>query len=117
MKQALHDSGKVVQYGLYLDSDKDVVKPESQPTLSEIAKLFESDPSLRVHVVGHTDNQGKAEYNLDLSRRRANNVALNLSSKYGVPSGRLDAFGCGVYPPIASNEAEDGRMDEPRTGG
>jgi len=49
MKQALYDSGKVVLYGLDFDTDKDVVKPESQPALSEIAKLFGSDPSLRVH--------------------------------------------------------------------
>ena len=60
MKQALHDSGKVALYGLYFDTDKDAVKAESQPTLAEIAKLMKSDASLRLHVVGHTDNQGKA---------------------------------------------------------
>ena len=114
MKQALHNSGKVVLYGLYFDTDKDVVKPESQPTLSEIAKLLKSDPSLRLHVVGHTDNQGKAEYNLDLSRRRATSIARDLTSKYGIPANRLDAFGCGVYAPVASNEAEDGRAKNRR---
>ena len=114
MKQALHDSGRVALYGLYFDTDKDVVKPESQPTLSEIAKLFKSDPSLRVHVVGHTDNQGKADYNLDLSRRRATSIARDLTSKYGIPANRLDAFGCGVYSPVASNETEDGRAKNRR---
>ena len=84
MKQALHDSGKVVLYGLYFDTDKDVLDLNRSQLCRKLQKLFESDLSLRVHVVGHTDNQGKAEYNLDLSRRRANNVALNLSSKYGV---------------------------------
>jgi outer membrane protein OmpA-like peptidoglycan-associated protein len=64
-------SGKVALYGVYFDTDKDVVKSESQPTLGEIAKLLNGEPSLRLHVVGHTDNQGKAEYNLDLSRRRS----------------------------------------------
>ncbi len=54
MRQALHDSGKVALYGLYFDTDKDVVKAESQPTLEEIAKLLKSEPSLRLHVVGHT---------------------------------------------------------------
>ncbi|HEY6766176.1 MAG TPA: OmpA family protein [Candidatus Sulfotelmatobacter sp.] len=114
MKQALHDSGKVVLYGLYFDSDKDLVKAESQPTLLEIAKLFKSDPSLRVHVVGHTDNQGKADYNLDLSRRRAASIARDLTGKYGIAANRLDAFGCGVYAPVASNEAEDGRAKNRR---
>ena len=54
---------------------------ESQPTLDEIAKLLKSEPSLRLHVVGHTDNQGNPEYNLDLSRRRAASVVRELTSK------------------------------------
>jgi OOP family OmpA-OmpF porin len=109
MKQALHDSGKVAVYGLYFDTDKDTVKAESQPTLAEIAKLLNSDPGLRLHVVGHTDNQGKPDYNLDLSRRRAASVVAELTAKYGVPASRLDSFGCGLYAPVASNEAEEGR--------
>jgi hypothetical protein len=71
MKQAIHDSGRVALYGLYFDTNKDAVKAESQPTLAEIATLLKNNPSLRLHVVGHTDNQGKSDYNLDLSRRRA----------------------------------------------
>lgn len=114
MKQALHDSGKVVLYGLYFDTDKDAVKPESQPTMAEIAKLMKSDPSLRLHVVGHTDNQGKPDYNLDLSRRRAANVVAELTSKDGITASRLDAFGCGLYAPVASNEAETGRAKNRR---
>ncbi len=109
MKQALHDSGKVAIYGLYFDTDRDTVKTESQPTLAEIAKLMNSDPSLRLHVVGHTDNQGRTDYNLALSRRRAANVVAELISKYGISSSRLDAFGCGLYAPLASNEEEAGR--------
>jgi OmpA-OmpF porin, OOP family len=114
MKQAIHDSGKVALYGLYFDTDKDAVKSESQPTLVEIAKLLKSEPSLRLHVVGHTDNQGKADYNLDLSRRRAVSVVGELARKYGVAANRLDAFGCGVYSPVASNEAEVGRAKNRR---
>jgi OmpA-OmpF porin, OOP family len=114
MKQSIHDSGKVALYGLYFDTDKDVVKPESQPTLAEIAKLLKGEPSLRLHIVGHTDNQGKAEYNLDLSRRRATNVARELTTKYGITANHLDAFGCGIYAPVASNEVEDGRAKNRR---
>jgi OmpA-OmpF porin, OOP family len=109
MKQAIHDSGKVAVYGLYFDTDKDAVKSESQPTLAEIAKLLTSEPTLHLHIVGHTDNQGKSDYNLDLSRRRAASVVAELTSKYGIPATRLDAFGCGMYSPVASNEAEEGR--------
>ena len=114
MKQALHDSGKVALYGLYFDTDKDAVKAESEPTLAEIAKLMKSDTSLRLHVVGHTDNQGKPDYNLDLSRRRAASVVAQLTSTYGIAANRLDAFGCGVYAPVASNEVEAGRAKNRR---
>ncbi|HXP08415.1 MAG TPA: OmpA family protein [Acidobacteriaceae bacterium] len=68
-----------------------------------------SDSSLRLLVVGHTDNQGKTDYNLALSYRRAANVVVELVSKYGISASRLDAFGCGLYAPLASNEKKAGR--------
>jgi OmpA-OmpF porin, OOP family len=57
MKNAISDSGEVAVYGLYFDTDKDSVKSESQSALAEIAKLLKSEPALRLHIVGHTDNQ------------------------------------------------------------
>jgi OOP family OmpA-OmpF porin len=88
----------VAVYGLYFDTDKDAIKSESQSALAEIAKLLKSELSLRLHVVGHTDNLG-SDYNLDLSHRRASSVVAELSSKYGIVANRLDAFGCGMYSP------------------
>ena len=114
MKQAIRDSGEVAVYGLYFDTDKDVVKSESQSALAEIAKLLKSEPSLRLHIVGHTDDQGKPEYNLDLSHRRASSVVAELTKKYGIGANRLDAFGCGMYSPVASNGAETGRAKNRR---
>jgi OOP family OmpA-OmpF porin len=114
MKNTIRNSGKVALYGLYFDTDKDVIKPDSQPTLAEIAKLLNGEPSLRLHVVGHTDNQGKSDYNLDLSRRRATSAVRELTSKYGITANRLDAYGCGLYSPVASNEGEDGRAKNRR---
>jgi outer membrane protein OmpA-like peptidoglycan-associated protein len=64
--------------------------------------------------VGHTDNQGRADYNLDLSRRRAASVVRELAGKYGIAPERLDSFGCGLYAPVASNENEDGRAKNRR---
>ncbi len=75
---------------------------------------MKSEPTLRLHIVGHTDNQGKPDYNLDLSHRRASSVVAELGSKYGIAANRLDAFGCGMYSPVASNEAEDGRAKNRR---
>jgi outer membrane protein OmpA-like peptidoglycan-associated protein len=114
MKRSLADEGKVALYGIYFDTDKDAVKAESEPTLKEIAKLLTSNPALRLHVVGHTDNQGKPDYNLDLSRRRAAGVVKELTAKHAVDPGRLDSFGCGLYAPAASNATEDGRAKNRR---
>jgi outer membrane protein OmpA-like peptidoglycan-associated protein len=114
MKQSIHDSGKVALYGLYFDTDKDVVKAESEPTLAEIAKLMKDEPNLRLRVVGHTDNQGKSDYNVALSKRRAVSVVTELTGKYGIAATRLDTFGCGMYSPVASNATEDGRAKNRR---
>lgn len=113
MKKEMQQSGKVALYGVQFDTDKDVLKPESQVTIAEILKLLKSDPSLRIHIVGHTDNQGALDHNLDLSRRRAASVARALTSQ-GITAGRLDSFGCGVYAPLASNETEEGRAKNRR---
>jgi OOP family OmpA-OmpF porin len=114
MSKSLAESGKVLLYGINFDTDKDTLRPDSDPTLKEIAKLLAGDPRLSIRVVGHTDNQGKPEYNLDLSRRRAASVVRELTSKYAVAASRLDSFGCGLYAPAASNESEDGRAKNRR---
>ena len=89
MDQAITDTGKVVIYGILFDFDKDVVKPDSKPTLDEIAKLLQGKPELKLKIVGHTDNKGTAEYNLDLSSRRAANVVAALTGSYGIAADRL----------------------------
>jgi outer membrane protein OmpA-like peptidoglycan-associated protein len=114
MAQAIRGSGRVALYGVYFDTDKDAIRPDSAPTLEEIAKLLRSNAGMRLHVVGHTDNQGRADYNLDLSRRRAASVVRELTGKYGIAPERLDSFGCGLYAPVASNENEDGRAKNRR---
>jgi outer membrane protein OmpA-like peptidoglycan-associated protein len=114
MSKTIVDSGKVALYGIYFDNDKDSLGPDSQPTLQEIAKLLTGNPKLKIQVVGHTDNQGTPDYNLDLSRRRAANVVRALTSSFGVPASRVSSFGCGPYSPVASNDSEDGKAKNRR---
>lgn len=63
--------------------------------------------------MGHTDNQGNPDYNLDLSRCAAA-VVRALTTQYGVAAARLDSFGCGLYAPVASNATDDGRAKNRR---
>ena len=109
MAKSLTDDGKVALYGINFDTAKDTIRPDSVATLQEVAKLLTRDSKLKLRVVGHTDNQGAADYNLDLSRRRAASVVHELTTKYGIAIARLDAFGCGLYGPVASNDSEEGR--------
>ena len=64
---------------------------------------------VRARIIGHTDNQGSQSYNLDLSLRRAESVAMFLSAQ-GLPSRRLITQGHGEQEPIASNATAEGRQ-------
>ncbi len=107
-------TGHASVYGIYFDTGKADIKPESDATMKEIAKLLQGDPTLKLYVVGHTDNQGALDMNMDLSHKRADAVLAALSTKYGVPAGRLRSYGCGPYSPVASNDTDDGRAKNRR---
>jgi outer membrane protein OmpA-like peptidoglycan-associated protein len=109
MAKGLGETGHIALYGIYFDTDKAVVKPESRPTLEQIAKLLSSQPQLNVYVVGHTDSQGAADYNLDLSRRRAEAVAAELVRNFRIAQPRLKTAGVGLLAPVGSNASEAGR--------
>ncbi len=108
MKQALDVDGRISLYGILFDFDKADIRPESAATLAEIAKLLGNDRSLTLQLVGHTDNQGSADYNLDLSRRRAESVAADLRGR-GIDAARLSSRGAGASEPVASNDSDEGR--------
>jgi len=109
MEQAIAKDGRVSLYGILFDFDRDAVKPESAPTIAEIAGLLRADPALKLEVVGHTDAKGGAQYNLDLSQRRARNVVKALVAGHGIDPSRLEARGAGANEPVASNDSEEGR--------
>lgn len=109
MAKGLREKGHIALYGIYFDTDKAVIKPESRPTLEEIAKLLRAQPQLTVFIVGHTDSQGPYEYNADLSRRRADAVAAELAKSYKIANTRLKTAGVGFLAPLGSNATDDGR--------
>jgi OOP family OmpA-OmpF porin len=102
-------TGHAAVYGIYFDTGKWAIKPESDAALSEIGKLMKQDPALRLNVVGHTDNVGGIESNMKLSQARAEAVVQALSGKYGVAAARLRPYGIGPLSPVASNDSEEGK--------
>lgn len=109
MTSEIARTGHVALYGIHFDTDKALVKPGSEPTLQEIAKVMKQDPRMKLYVVGHTDGGGSFEHNLALADRRAAAVVAELTSRHGVAAARLRAFGAGPIAPVAPNTTEDGR--------
>lgn len=109
MKKGLGEKGHIALYGISFDTDKATIKPESKPTLDEMAKLLTGQPDLKVFIVGHTDSQGSYEHNMSLSKQRADAVAGALAGSYKIARGRLFTAGVGYLAPIGSNAVEDGR--------
>ena len=114
MAKALTLEGRVALYGIFFDTDRADIKAESKPALAEIATLLKQEPALALHVVGHTDNVGGFDHNLDLSRRRAEAVKTILSNEYGIAAGRLTPNGVAYLAPVAANSTEEGRAKNRR---
>jgi outer membrane protein OmpA-like peptidoglycan-associated protein len=109
MVASITTSGRVALYGILFDSGRTDVKPESKATMDEIAKLLSANRSLKLLVVGHTDNVGGFAPNLELSKRRAEAVVAQLVSQYKIDAKRLQAFGVSYASPVAANTDEAGR--------
>ena len=107
-------TGHASIYGIYFDTDKAAVKPESEQALGEIAKLLEKRPDLKLYVVGHTDSVGSLDYNKDLSVRRARAVVEVLTGKYAVAKSRLRGEGVGPLVPVLANTTDGGRAKNRR---
>ena len=114
MAKALTDTGKIDIYGIYFDTDKTELKPESRSTVEEVAKLLKADPSLRLEVAGHTDNTGAAAHNMQLSAGRAAAVVNTLATTYGIDRARLQAKGYGDGQPVAPNDTDQNRAKNRR---
>jgi outer membrane protein OmpA-like peptidoglycan-associated protein len=109
MANTIKTTGKVAIYGIYFDTGKSELKPESLNALVEISKLLKADPSLKLYVVGHTDNVGTFESNIKLSMDRANAVINALVTKHSVNAANLKPFGNGPCAPVATNDTDEGK--------
>ena len=93
--------------------NSDEIQGDSPKDIRQTAKALRKYPDAKVKVVGYTDSIGEADYNLDLSKRRAQAVA-DLLIKDGVPAANVTAIGMGENNPIASNNTAAGRAQNRR---
>ena len=94
IKSALDTEGKIVTHGILFDTGKDIIKPESLPTLKSILAILNDSPGLNFSIEGHTDNQGNNAINQPLSEKRAAAVRTWLIDK-GIAATRLKTKGFG----------------------
>jgi outer membrane protein OmpA-like peptidoglycan-associated protein len=100
---------RVTVYGIYFDFASDTIRPESAAVLKEIADALRANPAWKLTIEGYTDNVGGADYNLDLSIRRAAAVKRALVNNFHVQADRLNTVGYGFSRPKASNDTPEGR--------
>lgn len=113
-RSKLVSEGKFSTTGILFDSNSDKIKPESYGTLKQIAQVLQENSDLKVRIIGHTDSDGDAAPNLDLSKRRAAAVKANLSNEFGIEAARLQTDGKGESQPAAPNTYAEGKANNRR---
>ncbi|WP_127556931.1 OmpA family protein [Nioella ostreopsis] len=99
--------------GILFDTDSAAIRAGLQADLRAMARNLQQYPASTVDVIGHTDNTGSADYNQDLSARRASAVAGVLLEQ-GVDPARVRSFGRGENEPVATNLTPEGRQQNRR---
>jgi outer membrane protein OmpA-like peptidoglycan-associated protein len=99
--------------GIEFDNNQASIRPSSDPALDKAVSVLTEYPSLRVEIIGHTDNRGSREYTLELSQRRADAVKAYLVAK-GVDPSRIQTTGAGPDTPLTTNDTAAGRQKNRR---
>jgi OOP family OmpA-OmpF porin len=94
--------------------NKDSLSPTAQAGLDQLAASIASTKGYIISLEGGTDSVGSADYNYDLSQRRANAVIQYLASKYSVPAHKIYVIGLGKDKPVETNKTSAGRADNRR---
>ena len=114
IKDKLEKEGKLILDGILFDTGKATLQQSSFSVIENVGEYLNNNPKARVYIVGHTDDVGSLDANLQLSEDRAAAVVSALMNNYGDFGTRLTPLGVGPACPVASNETEDGRMKNRR---
>ena len=107
--QHIKEGIKVKIENLFFATNKTYILPQSEQAMSDLANFLLENPSVKIHIVGHTDAVGSDEANQILSEGRANSVRNDLI-KRGVAAERMTAEGKGEREFVADNDTEEGRQ-------
>lgn len=90
------------------------IKKSYQPSMLNLGQVLQNHSDTLIIIEGYTDNSGNKNYNIMLSKKRANKVAQQLSSQFSISQDRLKILGYGPSFPVASNKTVEGRAKNRR---
>jgi OOP family OmpA-OmpF porin len=99
--------------GITFDTNKDTIRKSSFPTLDRAVDVLSEHPDVRIQVIGHTDNTGERDHNIELSQRRAESVKTYLVER-GIKADRITTDGVGPDQPLETNDTKAGRANNRR---
>ncbi|MET1253784.1 OmpA family protein [Aliikangiella maris] len=104
-------TGKVALYGIEFDFDfdSDKVKSKSFTLIKEIANYLKHNAAQKIYIVGHAGATGDEDYNILLSKKRAQSVRKILIEQHQIAADRLKARGAGDWAPVSTNQNEEGK--------
>jgi outer membrane protein OmpA-like peptidoglycan-associated protein len=102
----LQNGKSLILRNIFFDYNQASLRSRSKHELSKLYNFMKQNPLVSIQVSGHTDSRGDADYNLRLSKNRAQSV-VDYLVRNGIPSRRLKAVGYGEIRPIARNENPD----------
>jgi outer membrane protein OmpA-like peptidoglycan-associated protein len=113
-RNKLITEGKFVTHGILFEVNSDKVQAASYGSLQDIANVLKENAAVRVKIIGHTDTDGEAQPNLDLSKRRAEAVKASLAQSFGIDAARMETDGKGETQPIDNNNTPAGKANNRR---
>ena len=113
VKQLLED-GKAVTNDILFDVNSDVIKASSYSIIDQVGTALQQNPSVHILIVGHTDSDGAAAHNMDLSQRRAAAVKTYIMTHFSIDDSRIQSDGKGATQPVAPNTTDAGKAKNRR---
>jgi OOP family OmpA-OmpF porin len=110
----LMEEVKAVTNDILFDVNSDVIKKESYSIVNQFGEALKTNPGLRIKITGHTDSDGAAAANLELSKKRAAAVKTYLLIKYEIDDTRIQTDGKGATQPVMPNSTPAGKAKNRR---
>ncbi|WP_282116847.1 OmpA family protein [Cellulophaga baltica] len=114
LRNQLLENGKYSTTGIRFNSGSDHIKPESYSILKQLSETLHQDHSIKLTIIGHTDADGDATQNLQLSEKRAIAVKNTLTTQFNINKNRLQTLGKGATDPIDTNKTTEGKANNRR---